>query len=227
MGKAAHDHGPAEQATESQLEVLISAIEHYAYCPRQCALIHVEQTFDENHLHHARPAGPRAGGFGRNHQRGRRARGARRAAVVRERWACAAAPTSSSCGAMALIPSNTSPAGAACGQPSCSSAPRRCAWRRCWTWTCRAAPSIWCARGGAKKSLLDAELRAETRSAIEVGPSRARGAAAAGGAERRALSEMLAHQRLPAVGGGRAGAPARPSGSAVPSLASGSRCMSC
>lgn len=29
-------------------EVLISAIEHYSYCPRQCALIHVEQTFDEN-----------------------------------------------------------------------------------------------------------------------------------------------------------------------------------
>jgi len=26
----------------------ISALEHYSYCPRQCALIHVEQTFDEN-----------------------------------------------------------------------------------------------------------------------------------------------------------------------------------
>jgi len=38
--------------------VMISALEHYAYCPRQCALIHLEQTFDENiytlrgrHLH--------------------------------------------------------------------------------------------------------------------------------------------------------------------------------
>jgi CRISPR-associated exonuclease Cas4 len=30
------------------LDVLISALEHYSYCPRQCALIHVEQTFDEN-----------------------------------------------------------------------------------------------------------------------------------------------------------------------------------
>src|SRR4051812_19072845 len=29
-------------------EVLISAIEHYSYCPRQCALIHIEQTYDEN-----------------------------------------------------------------------------------------------------------------------------------------------------------------------------------
>ncbi|HEY3411739.1 MAG TPA: CRISPR-associated protein Cas4 [Armatimonadota bacterium] len=29
-------------------EVLISAIEHYSYCPRQCALIHVERVFDEN-----------------------------------------------------------------------------------------------------------------------------------------------------------------------------------
>jgi CRISPR-associated exonuclease Cas4 len=28
--------------------VLISALEHYSYCPRQCALIHVEQVFDEN-----------------------------------------------------------------------------------------------------------------------------------------------------------------------------------
>jgi len=28
--------------------VLISALEHYSYCPRQCALIHIEQTFDEN-----------------------------------------------------------------------------------------------------------------------------------------------------------------------------------
>jgi CRISPR-associated exonuclease Cas4 len=28
--------------------VLISALEHYSYCPRQCALIHVEQTFEEN-----------------------------------------------------------------------------------------------------------------------------------------------------------------------------------
>jgi CRISPR-associated exonuclease Cas4 len=30
------------------VEVLISAIEHYSYCPRQCALIHVEQSYDEN-----------------------------------------------------------------------------------------------------------------------------------------------------------------------------------
>ena len=28
--------------------VMISALEHYSYCPRQCALIHQEQTFDEN-----------------------------------------------------------------------------------------------------------------------------------------------------------------------------------
>lgn len=31
-----------------QPEILISALEHYSYCPRQCALIHVEQTYDEN-----------------------------------------------------------------------------------------------------------------------------------------------------------------------------------
>lgn len=28
--------------------VMISAIEHYSYCQRQCALIHVEQVYDEN-----------------------------------------------------------------------------------------------------------------------------------------------------------------------------------
>lgn len=29
-------------------DVLISALEHYSYCPRQCALIHVEQSYDDN-----------------------------------------------------------------------------------------------------------------------------------------------------------------------------------
>ena len=28
--------------------VMISALEHWSYCPRQCALIHIEQTYDEN-----------------------------------------------------------------------------------------------------------------------------------------------------------------------------------
>jgi len=28
--------------------VLISALEHFSYCPRQCGLIHVERVFDEN-----------------------------------------------------------------------------------------------------------------------------------------------------------------------------------
>ena len=33
---------------EDSEPVMISALEHYSYCPRQCALIHIEQTFDEN-----------------------------------------------------------------------------------------------------------------------------------------------------------------------------------
>jgi len=33
---------------EPTVVVAISAIEHYAYCPRQCGLIYVEQVFDEN-----------------------------------------------------------------------------------------------------------------------------------------------------------------------------------
>ena len=28
--------------------IMISALRHYGYCPRSCALIHIEQTFDEN-----------------------------------------------------------------------------------------------------------------------------------------------------------------------------------
>lgn len=28
--------------------VMISALQHYSYCPRQCALIHMEQAFEEN-----------------------------------------------------------------------------------------------------------------------------------------------------------------------------------
>lgn len=33
---------------ESTDPIPISALEHYAYCPRQCALIHVEQVWSEN-----------------------------------------------------------------------------------------------------------------------------------------------------------------------------------
>lgn len=40
--------GEVDLAFEAEIEVLISAIEHYSYCPRQCALIHVEQSYAEN-----------------------------------------------------------------------------------------------------------------------------------------------------------------------------------
>ena len=40
---------PVWQGTlDGVVEVPVSALEHYSYCPRQCALIHVEQTFEEN-----------------------------------------------------------------------------------------------------------------------------------------------------------------------------------
>ena len=35
-------------ASDQDDPVMISALEHWSYCPRQCALIHLEQTFDEN-----------------------------------------------------------------------------------------------------------------------------------------------------------------------------------
>ncbi|MEN8130243.1 MAG: CRISPR-associated protein Cas4 [Pseudomonadota bacterium] len=34
--------------SEGTQAVLLSALQHYSYCPRQCALIHQEQIFDEN-----------------------------------------------------------------------------------------------------------------------------------------------------------------------------------
>jgi CRISPR-associated exonuclease Cas4 len=37
-------------AWAEQEYVLISAVEHYSYCPRQCALIHLESIYDENLL---------------------------------------------------------------------------------------------------------------------------------------------------------------------------------
>jgi CRISPR-associated exonuclease Cas4 len=37
-----------DMAAGHEVDVLISAIEHYSYCPRQCALIHVERTYEEN-----------------------------------------------------------------------------------------------------------------------------------------------------------------------------------
>lgn len=33
---------------DERLLIPVSALEHYAYCPRQCALIHTERYFDEN-----------------------------------------------------------------------------------------------------------------------------------------------------------------------------------
>ncbi len=38
---------PDEVSPEDE-RIAVSALEHYAYCARQCALIHVDQTFDEN-----------------------------------------------------------------------------------------------------------------------------------------------------------------------------------
>ena len=35
-------------ATEALDPIPLSAVQHWAYCPRQCALIHIEQVFEEN-----------------------------------------------------------------------------------------------------------------------------------------------------------------------------------
>jgi CRISPR-associated exonuclease Cas4 len=38
-----------ERITGQDDAIAISALQHYSYCPRQCALIHQEQAFDDNH----------------------------------------------------------------------------------------------------------------------------------------------------------------------------------
>jgi len=76
---------------DAPVVVPISAVEHYSYCPRQCALIHVEQVFEENEF---TVRGKLA------HERVDRAddtpcAGSRCCAVcrcVRSAWACAAGP---------------------------------------------------------------------------------------------------------------------------------------
>lgn len=58
-----HGSSPAGDPADDEddgLWVPVSAIEHYSYCARQCALIHIEQTFEDNeftvrgHLAHER-----------------------------------------------------------------------------------------------------------------------------------------------------------------------------
>lgn len=47
-GRQQMKHQEDEETNDESEPVMISALEHYSYCPRQCALIHIEQTFDEN-----------------------------------------------------------------------------------------------------------------------------------------------------------------------------------
>ncbi len=48
MSPAADPPSGLDGFDEGEIDVPISALEHYSYCPRQCAFIHVEQTFEEN-----------------------------------------------------------------------------------------------------------------------------------------------------------------------------------
>ena len=42
----AHDSAAAKK--ESPEPIILAALQDWSYCPRLCALIHVEQVFDEN-----------------------------------------------------------------------------------------------------------------------------------------------------------------------------------
>lgn len=38
----------SDKTVDEEVPIAISALQHWSYCPRQCALIHVEQVFSEN-----------------------------------------------------------------------------------------------------------------------------------------------------------------------------------
>ena len=42
------DHDAATHPVEVEDPIPLSALQHWAYCPRQCGLIHLEQAFDDN-----------------------------------------------------------------------------------------------------------------------------------------------------------------------------------
>ena len=43
-------HASVVDVGEEPWDVLLSSIEHFSYCPRQCGLIHIEQSYAENRL---------------------------------------------------------------------------------------------------------------------------------------------------------------------------------
>ncbi len=43
-----HDEAAADGERDAPGPILISALQHWSYCPRQCGLIHLEQTYSEN-----------------------------------------------------------------------------------------------------------------------------------------------------------------------------------
>jgi CRISPR-associated exonuclease Cas4 len=49
VDRHASERGQKREAGESDL-IPLSALQHYLFCPRQCALIHVEQVWSENAL---------------------------------------------------------------------------------------------------------------------------------------------------------------------------------
>lgn len=45
-----NDFNPLNQLSHDESFVMLSALQHYLFCKRQCALIHLEQIWTENHL---------------------------------------------------------------------------------------------------------------------------------------------------------------------------------
>ena len=185
--------------------VPLSALQHYLFCPRQCALIHVERAVGRERAHrrghgsctsasHA-PKGERrqACGVVHGHAAALAALGVAGVADVvefthRERAACPFRSSTSAAGRRRTGPTR------------CSSARRRSAWRRCWACRCPTGALFY----GETRRRAGRRLRRRAARADRGGRGRGARRCSPPAARRRrlrgqALRRLLAAGALPAA----------------------------
>ena len=153
--------------------IMISALQHYVFCPRQCALIHIEQVWTESGL--------TAEGrimHEKVHEEQRKSRGSVRVEHgIPLRSLRLGLIGNGRCGGVSQgrqSPLAALPRGVQAGQAAsrtiamlCSSAPRPCALKRCFSWLSRGERSFTAKRGGGADVVFDETLRRETEETVE------------------------------------------------------------
>lgn len=196
----------------------LSALQHWAYCPRQCTLIHVEQGFEENLFTSA--ARPCTSGWMTPVSSCATACASSapcRCFVTGSGWS-ARRMSSNSCRMARRIRSNTNTVRATSGRilrlaTISSWRRRRCVWKRCSASRCRKALCITPLRvggGGGGRC----RFAGENRAGCGRGSAPARGQHFAAALERRPLPRLLLARSLPAgspgADAGTCGRPAFP-----------------